>query len=366
MRPRRALGTLFKTIVAGLSACGTDDHVVPDASLADASDASFEASAFDVVSEGAPLDSYVDWCEAGPPELVYDGGCYDYEYIPCGLPAGDTVNDAGVINRCDQVCAGSDDCVVLPPLWIGVLLDAGVIDGGTAATVADGGAVFVLCACLTSGGRRPEGLRSPSIRARNALGAYFSHMAHLERASITAFERLRAELDALGAPKALLQSALRARRDEELHARLIDGVAARFGGARVLPRVRRYRAGRSAERIARENLVEGCVRETYGALLATWQARHARDAHVRRVIGRIAQDETRHAELSWTVHRFLDRKLDSRARRRIALASERSIAALRLEASSAVDALLVSRAGMPNHTQARALVDALDAAVWRS
>ena len=52
---------------------------------------------------------------------------------------------------------------------------------------------------------------------------------------------------------------------------------------------------RELEAIAIENAVEGCVRESFGALLATWQAKTAGDARVRAAMKRIARDETRHA-----------------------------------------------------------------------
>jgi hypothetical protein len=56
---------------------------------------------------------------------------------------------------------------------------------------------------------------------------------------------------------------------------------------------------RSLEEMALENVVEGCVRETFGAVVAMIQAERAGDARVRRAMRRIARDETRHAELSW-------------------------------------------------------------------
>jgi len=56
--------------------------------------------------------------------------------------------------------------------------------------------------------------------------------------------------------------------------------------------------------VALENAVEGCVRETYGALIATRQAEAASDPVVRRAMRKIAADETAHAALSWDVASF--------------------------------------------------------------
>ncbi len=58
---------------------------------------------------------------------------------------------------------------------------------------------------------------------------------------------------------------------------------------------------RSLEALAVENAVEGCVRETMGALFAMHQAASAADPHVRATMVSIAPDETRHAALGWAV-----------------------------------------------------------------
>ena len=60
----------------------------------------------------------------------------------------------------------------------------------------------------------------------------------------------------------------------------------------------RSRAPRRPVEIARENAEEGCVRETFGALLAAHQAAYACDPEVREVMTRIAGDELRHAALA--------------------------------------------------------------------
>jgi hypothetical protein len=86
--------------------------------------------------------------------------------------------------------------------------------------------------------------------------------------------------------------------------------------------------------MARENAVEGCVNETFGALVAAWQAAHARDASRRRSFARIAADEARHAALSWAVARWAEGRLDSGARARVAAAAARAARALRKEGAS--------------------------------
>ena len=44
---------------------------------------------------------------------------------------------------------------------------------------------------------------------------------------------------------------------------------------------------------------EGCVEETLGALVASELAESENDPSIRGVLARIAEDETRHAELAW-------------------------------------------------------------------
>ena len=94
----------------------------------------------------------------------------------------------------------------------------------------------------------------------------------------------------------------------------MSALARRFGGAVDAPRVA-ARAVRSLEELAVENAAEGCARETFGALVATWQARAAGNPLVRGVMARIARDETRHADLAWAVDGWARGRLESRRAR---------------------------------------------------
>ncbi len=173
-------------------------------------------------------------------------------------------------------------------------------------------------------GRRPAGLQpARPCRAPSGIGRHFADMAYLEAASVCAFERLEAELVSLGAPKRLQRAACRAASDEVRHARVMTALAHRYGATSAVPRVQKARA-RSAERIARENAVEGCVRETYGALLATWQSALAGDHRIARAMRQIARDETRHAALSWDIAGWLEPRLSPAARRRVEAARLRA------------------------------------------
>ena len=157
-------------------------------------------------------------------------------------------------------------------------------------------------------GRRPDGL-CPSDRVSvESLGDLFAEASELESVSVVAFSRLEGELRALGAPRSLQRRARRAARDEARHTRLMRVLAVRFGGAPGRRQISRPRT-RPLVEIAIENAVEGCVLETWAALLARYQAVHARDAEIRTAMLEIARDEAKHAALAWDVAAYLRSRL---------------------------------------------------------
>jgi hypothetical protein len=196
------------------------------------------------------------------------------------------------------------------------------------------------------------------------LAAYFGECAHLEAASIVAFERMRAELRAHGAPRTLVRLARRAARDEARHARVTRVFAKRFGASRAPRPVVSWPGPRPLVEMAVENAAEGVVRETFGAAMALWQARHACDSEVRCAMRRIAEDECRHADLSWRVSRWLQRKLTSVEKERVARAIHETIEALRTEIASSPARSLREVTGLPDARQARALFALLERDVW--
>jgi hypothetical protein len=118
---------------------------------------------------------------------------------------------------------------------------------------------------------------------------------------------------------------------------------------------------RSLEAIAIENEVEGCVREKYGALLATWQAQYAVDSTVRLAFAKIASDETSHAAFSSALANALRARLPPKARRRVAERGRAAWDALAhdvdVHTSPEGNAIL----GLPSRHVAKALVAGLRA-----
>lgn len=212
-------------------------------------------------------------------------------------------------------------------------------------------------------GRLPPGLcRTIAPAATGPVGAFFAEVAHLEAASVPAFSRLAAELALHGAPTALVRASLRARDDERRHARATARLARRFGGRPVAPRLRPTPARPLIEVLA-DNAAEGCVRETFGALVAHLQARRARDPQVRRVLARIAVDETRHAALSWSLAGWARARLGVVERRRTARALTDAAERLASEVVQPRDATVHALTGLPEPAEAQALFARLHAAL---
>jgi hypothetical protein len=212
-------------------------------------------------------------------------------------------------------------------------------------------------------GRRPDGLvAADPCTARGELGAYFAENARLEAASVFAFEQLARDLERLHAPRELIVLALRSALEEVGHVRTVGALAERFGGQPSVPEIAPPPA-REAFAIALENAVEGCVRETYGALLACYQAQAALDPHVRAAMTQIAEDETRHAELSWRIAAWLEPQLSEREQAAIQLARRAAYVALHGELTASISDDARRLIGLPDEAVSRSLLAQLDSAI---
>jgi hypothetical protein len=210
-------------------------------------------------------------------------------------------------------------------------------------------------------GRLPEGLCAAPIASRDAAGAFFARSAHLEAASVVAFERMARELERFGAPGELVARARAAALEEVRHAALMGAQARRFGGAvapvEVLPQ-----GERSLEDFAADNAREGCVRETFGAAVCAWQGLHALDPEIRRAMSEIADDEAGHAELSWDVDAWARSQLSADARARLeGIAAD---ARRELERGTPTLTGVEPLSGHPGPEARAALLHHLDALIW--
>ncbi len=169
-------------------------------------------------------------------------------------------------------------------------------------------------------GRRPDGLHLADTQCDDAVGQHLAHMAWLEGAAVHAFERLVMDLEQHNAPADLIARARQAIVDEIDHATRVGALAMRFGGTVPAVQVTPH-TERSLYDVALENAVEGCVRETYGVVDALYRSQQAQAPEVRALFARIAQDETRHAELSWDIAAWADTRLSADESARIAIAA---------------------------------------------
>jgi hypothetical protein len=208
-------------------------------------------------------------------------------------------------------------------------------------------------------GRRPLGLTSRGdTGCDDVLGRHFASAAHLEAASVDAFERLRLELALHGAPPELKGAAVLAALEEVQHAHATTQLAHRYGAEVVTPQVPSLPV-RALFEVALDNAVEGCVRETYGALVAHHQAACATDIETRLLMERIAEDETRHAELSWAIAAWAEPKLTAPEREALRRAQQVAVETLRRELAAPVAPALVVTAGMPDAASALAMLDSM-------
>jgi rubrerythrin len=179
---------------------------------------------------------------------------------------------------------------------------------------------------------------------------------------VAAFERLGAELSALGAPAELVAEARAAAEDEVRHAAVVGALARARGGEPVAAQVEAG-ALRSLEEMALENAVEGCVRETFGALVGAHQAAHAGDVDIAAAMKGIAADEARHAALSWKVHGWAMERLGPDQRARIEAAQAEAFAALASGVSRPEVPEITRAAGLPASAQAAYLLGELRRAI---
>ncbi len=213
-------------------------------------------------------------------------------------------------------------------------------------------------------GRLPARVSTPSIAHKNAVGDWLARAAYLEAAAVDAFAILAAELGVHRAPASLRRAAHRAAADEVRHARAVGDLARSYGVEAPVPSVTRGEPLRALEEIAIENAVEGCVRETFGALVATWQATHAGNPRVRSAMKRIARDETRHAALGWRVFDWTKSELDGESASRVRSAMERAIRDLERGAQTEPNADVARELGVPRAKEATALLRAMRSELW--
>lgn len=277
------------------------------------------------------------------------GGCYGCPETTDTFPlSGDgavvIMTDAGPAASCEDAC--------------GELIRRGSISGSLISCQFVGDpATAVECRYdpYCPGGRRPTGLQVASREPSSAVGGWLAELAAVEAASVPAFEHVARELTDHGAPGRLVSGARRSALEEVRHARAIAGLARRYGAE---PSAARHTLTptRTLEEVARDNAVEGCAREAFGALLAARQSAAATDPAVARVFGAIARDEARHALLSYAIWDWTTERLDARAVRRLDDARREELGALQRRHEEDPEGALATALGLPSAERSQDMI----------
>ncbi len=278
----------------------------------------------------------------------------DYRGAPVDADAGDA-GDAGAGDGGVWTC--EEECSTYHPNYNGKLESCTFAPQSAPSQVICN--YYVNCV-----GRRPAGFEETVLESA-AARALLAATAELEEASIDAFLRLARELAHHRAPSALVARAREAAQDERRHARAMRLLAARFGAEAggPKPRMRPRRVPRLADVLV-ENAVEGCVRETFGAVMAHVQARRATDPAVGHTMARIAVDESRHASLAWAVHAWGLGRVSAHQQRRIDEARRGAVRGLVDEIERGPREVAEPELGLVGAIEARALAASLEASLW--
>ena len=265
--------------------------------------------------------------------------------ISCSSKASGTelacVYDAGYADPTDSLAEAEEDrCEGLCELG-DKFLGCVTLESGAHACVTRGGCV---------GGRRFQGMPS-FLAAGSSLGEALAELAHFEACSVTAFERLAEDLEAHGAPLALLRRCRAAARDEARHRELVLALANMNGLSceAEVPAAEAARLPATPLALALENVIEGCVRESWGAVSMLWLSKLLPQHGS--LFRSIARDEARHAELSFAVDAWLSRLLTSEQRTAVEQARRNAVQ----ELLGSPPALLLAACGVEADTQAAAL-----------
>ena len=211
-------------------------------------------------------------------------------------------------------------------------------------------------------GRRPEGLCEPARQAAKSAGEFFAEAAWQEAVSVPAFLALARDLRHLQAPKPLIEAALSSARDERRHAKQMSRLAARFGAKVTVPEVKDS-LPKSLLSLALENEREGCVNETFAALLAWYQAETATDEETRALLRQIAEDETRHSQLAFEVRGWLIPHLSEAERQLLEATRQQTIERL----GATIEFLpeeVAATVGWPSLRQSLSLLRQLQQQLW--
>lgn len=212
-------------------------------------------------------------------------------------------------------------------------------------------------------GRRPLYFVPGEYENTPPVGRYFARLAECETASVVAYRRFAAELLLHGAPPELVAEAQQAERQVVQHAHMAQELAERFGVEPITPLFGEL-APRGLMLAAIDNAVEGCIRQTYGALVVSFQAKAARDLVIRNGMISVAPEKRHHAALSWRAGIWFERKLSEDDVGRLRRAEQEELAALGRELDAGLSPFETSLLGLPVKAKAVAMLERLTKELW--
>ena len=180
--------------------------------------------------------------------------------------------------------------------------------------------------CAVEGRGHGNILKSPRPK-KDGTSHFFARAYHAEASSVAAFLQLRRELALHNAPSELLDRCIKAAKEEIIHARFMAGLAKKTNP--ILPCLDFGSVlNRSLFELALDNATEGCIFESYAALKAHYQANNATNSKIKRLMQRIAKDETNHAQLAWDIHHYLMKRLSAEEQKYIIQAQQEALVQL--------------------------------------
>lgn len=179
-----------------------------------------------------------------------------------------------------------------------------------------------------TGGRLPPAYQEPQIMGEG-IGVYFAKSAHEQAAAVFSYIALATQLRSFGAPTNLIEQCQSAAKDNILHAKIMQELSEMEGV--FVPSFHYVPTSQSILEVAMQNAVDGCIYETWAALLANWQSTHLpSDPELQTVYEQIGKNKAMHGQLAWDLHFWFLSKLRTREKKQLSRAQSKAIAQLLL------------------------------------
>jgi hypothetical protein len=220
--------------------------------------------------------------------------------------SGPTAVGTDCCYQVDVTDPDAPNCVMIPgrPFVVGGQARVAPVSAGRRGWEARSTTLPRARAASASTSRSPH-VADLDLVTRAHLGRAWATEAAYEHASVASFGKLALELLSFGAPADLVRAAHEAALDEIGHAEMGFALASAYlrdpVGPGPLAEAREFAGAATLADLAAAAVREGCFGETLAAVVASAQLAAATDPAVREVLAIVAEEESRHAELSFRV-----------------------------------------------------------------